>query len=147
MLPIRLATLELARGEQLFATRFSEDRAYIVTFLQVDPLWVIDLSDPVHPTVAGELEVPGFSTQIVVDGDRLVSLGVDNSSWTAVVSLFDVANPTAPLLLDREDLGSASTGALWERKAFGVFPGLILVPSWEGIAVIARDADTLTLRG
>ncbi len=145
--PVLLATLELARGEQLFATRFSEDRAYIVTFLQVDPLWVIDLSDPVHPTVAGELEVPGFSTQIVVDGDRLVSLGVDNNTWTAVVSLFDVANPAAPLLLDREDLGDASTGALWERKAFGVFPGLILVPSWDGLTVIAREGDTLTVRG
>jgi len=145
--PVLLATLELARGEQLFATRFTEDRAYVVTFLQVDPLWVIDLADPVHPTIAGELEVPGFSTQIVVDGDRLVSLGVDNSAWTAVVSLFDVANPAAPLLLDREDLGGASTGALWERKAFGVFPGLILVPSWDGLALIARDGDTLAVRG
>ena len=145
--PVILATLELARGEQLFATRFSENRAYIVTFMQVDPLWVIDLSDPVHPTVAGQLEVPGFSTQIVVDGDRLVTLGVDNTSWTAVVSLFDVANPAAPLLLDREDLGGASTEALWERKAFGVFPGLILVPSWDGLVVIAHDADTLTVRG
>ena len=145
--PAILATLELARGERLFATRFSENRAYIVTFLQVDPLWVIDLSDPVHPTVAGQLEVPGFSTQIVVDGDRLVTFGVDNSSWTAVVSLFDVGNPAAPLLLDRVDVGSASTGALWERKAFGVFPGFILVPSWDGLAVIARDADALTLRG
>ncbi len=147
--PVILATLELARGEQLFATRFTDDRAYVVTFLQVDPLWVIDLSDPVHPTIAGELEVPGFATQIFADGDRLVTLGVDTASWTAAVSLFDVSNPATPLLLDREDLGGASTNALWERKAFGVFPeqGLILLPSWEGLAVIAREADTLTLRG
>lgn len=145
--PVVLATLELARGEQLFATRFSDGRAYVVTFLQIDPLWVIDLSDPVHPTIAGELEVPGFATQIVADGDRLMGLGVDTDSWTAVVSLFDVSNPAAPLLLDREDLGSASTGALWERKAFGVFPDLLLIPSWDGLAVIARDADTLTPRG
>jgi hypothetical protein len=145
--PSVLATLELARGEQLFATRFSDDRAYLVTFLQVDPLWIIDLSDPAHPAIAGELEVPGYATQIAVDGDRLVTLGVDTESWTSEVSLFDVANPTAPRLLDREDLGDASTEALWERKAFGVFPGLVLVPSWDGLSVLARDTDTLSRRG
>jgi hypothetical protein len=145
--PVVLATLELARGEQLFATRFSDDRAYLVTFLQVDPLWVIDLSDPAHPSIAGELEVPGYATQIVADGDRLVSLGVDVESWTTQVSLFDVSNPSAPLLLDRENLGDASTDALWERKAFGVFPGFVLLPSWDGLTVISRDADTLTRRG
>jgi hypothetical protein len=146
-IPAVLGTLELARGEQLFATRFDGGRAYVVTFEQVDPLWIIDLSDPAHPTVAGELEVPGFATQIVADGDRLVCLGIDTETWNTIVSLFDVSNPSSPALLDREDIGSASTDAHWERKAFGVTPGLILVPSWDGLSVIARDATTLTQRG
>jgi hypothetical protein len=36
---------------------------------------------------------------------------------------------------------------IWERRAFGVTPWLILVPSWDGLSVIARDATTLTQRG
>jgi len=146
--PAVLASLELARGEQLFATQFTADRAYLVTFEQVDPLWVIDLSDPRRPVVAGELEVPGYATQIVADGNQLVTVGVDPAlGWRTIVSLFDVSNPAAPELLDREDVGDSSASALSERKAFGVFPGLILVPRWDGLAVVERSGATLTLRG
>jgi hypothetical protein len=145
--PALLATLELARGEQLFATRFTDDRAYIVTFQSVDPLWVIDLADPAHPVIAGELVIPGFSTQIVADGDRLVALGVDTTSWNTVVSLFDVANPAAPQLLDQVDLGASGSEALAERKAFGVFPGRVLVPFWDRLAVVDHDPAGLNLRG
>ncbi|MDH5277335.1 MAG: beta-propeller domain-containing protein, partial [Gammaproteobacteria bacterium] len=146
--PAVMASLNLARGEQLFATQFTADRAYLVTFERVDPLWVIDLSNPAQPTIAGELEVPGWSTQMVADGDQLVTIGVDPArGWLSNVSLFDVSNPAAPALLDREDVGDGSITALWERKAFGVFPGLVLVPRWDGLAVVERGAATLTLRG
>lgn len=146
--PVILGSLELARGEQLFATQFTADRAYLVTFERVDPLWVIDLSDPAHPAIAGELVTPGYSQQMVVDGTRLVTLGVDPAhGWRTNVSLFDVSNPASPALLDREDLGDTSSSALWERKAFGVYPDLVLVPRWDGLAVLGRTADALTLRG
>jgi hypothetical protein len=146
--PAVLASLELARGEQLFATQFTADRAYIVTFEQVDPLWVIDLSDPRRPTLAGELVVPGYATQMVADGNQLVTIGVDPAlGWRTSASLFDVSNPAAPELLDREDVGDSSATAVWDRKAFGVFPGLILVPRWDGLAVVERAATSLTLRG
>jgi hypothetical protein len=146
--PAVLASLELARGEQLFATQFTADRAYLVTFERVDPLWVIDLSDPGQPVIAGELVVPGYSTQMVADGDQLVTIGVDpDLGWQTNVSLFDVSNPAAPALLDREDLGDSSSVALWERKAFGVFPSLVLVPRWDGLAVVDRAAASLALRG
>ena len=146
--PAVLGSLELARGEQLFATQFTASRAYIVTFEQVDPLWVIDLSDPSQPMIAGELTVPGYATQMVADGDQLVTIGVDPTlDWRASVSLFDVSNPAAPMLLDREDVGDSSASALWDRKAFGLFPGLILVPRWDGLAVVERAATSLTLRG
>ncbi len=146
--PVVLATLDLARGEQLFATQFTEDRAYLVTFERVDPLWVIDLSDPGHPVIAGELVVPGYSTQMVADGSQLLTIGVDpDLGWHTSVSLFDVSDPAAPALLDREDLGDSSATALWERKGFAVLPDLILVPRWDGLAVVDRAAASLTLRG
>jgi hypothetical protein len=146
--PAVLGSLELARGEQLFATQFTEDRAYLVTFEQVDPLWVIDLSDPAQPSIAGELVVPGYSTQMVADGTQLVTIGLDpDLGWQASVSLFDVSNPAAPALVDREPIGDSSSSALWERKAFGVYPNLVLAPRWDGLAVIDRTADALSLRG
>lgn len=145
-------SLELGYGEQLFATRFTENKAFVVTFEQVDPLWVIDLTDADHPTITGELVVPGFSTQLVALPGRLVALGVDpQGGWRTTVSLFDVSG--APELLTRVDLGAGTSSlASGERKAFGVFPelGLVLVPvsgEAQKVAVLDLGATTLALRG
>lgn len=151
--PVRLATLPLARGEQLFATRFDGTRAYVVTFERVDPLWVIDLSVPAAPVVAGELTVPGWSTHLVPLGTRLVALGVESTpDWHLVASLFSVADPAAPALLDRADFGSGWSEAFADVRGFGVFAadGLVTVPvSGDGdrVAVIDLGATTLDVRG
>jgi hypothetical protein len=154
--PAILGTLSLARGEQLFATRFDGNRAYIVTFERVDPLWVIDLSNPAAPKIAGSLIVPGWSTDIVPVGNRLVALGVETSpTWHLVASLFDVSNPALPALLDRADLPDGWSEAFGDVRAFGVFPadGLVTVPisgasdGGSRVAVLALGATTLTLRG
>jgi uncharacterized secreted protein with C-terminal beta-propeller domain len=42
------------RANALQSARFIGDRAYLVTFRQVDPLFTIDLSNPRSPQVAGE---------------------------------------------------------------------------------------------
>ncbi|MBU6399191.1 MAG: beta-propeller domain-containing protein [Verrucomicrobia bacterium] len=133
--PRWLATLQPAkwRGEQLHATRFDGNRVYVVTFRQVDPLFVVDLSDPANPTVAGEVEVPGWSTYIDPLGDKLVTIGVQvSNTWQVAVSLFDVSNPAQPTLVSQLPIGNGSSWseANYDEKAFGVFPdaGLILVP-------------------
>src|SRR5262249_10973869 len=51
----------LTPGEQIYSARFTGDRGYLVTFRQTDPLLTLDLSDPSHPRVAGELQLPGVS--------------------------------------------------------------------------------------
>ena len=126
----RLGSLELAKGERLFATRFAGDKAYVVTFLQTDPLWVVDLSDPYHPVVAGHLEVPGWSTHLEPIGDLLFSIGWE--SGTVAASLFDVADPAAPQLLSRLNLGDRGSfsEATWDEQALKVLPeaGLALIP-------------------
>lgn len=158
--PRKLGETQVGHGEGLFATRFDGARAYIVTFLRIDPLWVVDLSNPTRPTVVGELQVPGWSTYIHPLGDRLVTVGVDNSnSWRVAVSLFDVADPTKPALLGKVALGE---GYSWSEandneKAFSVLPdaGLIMVPyqGWETngyasrIQLIDLGRNTLTARG
>jgi hypothetical protein len=155
--PSRLGLLTLAQGERLFATRFDANRAYIVTFLRIDPLWVIDLSDPANPTIAGSVEVPGWSTYIHPLGNRLLAVGVETNR--ATLSLFDVADASRPGLMARVPLGDrySWTEANATEKAVGVFPdiGLVLVP-YEGdgangwasrVQLVDLGDDTLKLGG
>lgn len=150
--------LERATGETLFATRFDGPRAYIVTFLVQDPLFVVDLSDPSAPALLGELEVPGWSTHIEPRGDRLLALGVDDTGGRRVcVSLFDVADPGGPVLVDRETFGEAWSwsSAYGDVKAFAVFDDLLIVPfsGWSGaggyerLQFVSWSPDGLDVRG
>ena len=117
----------IAPGERLFAARFLPDRAYLVTFEQIDPLFTIDLRDPTRPVQVGELEVPGFSTYLhpVAEG-KLLSIGVggdeNGANWKTQVSLFDVNDLARPGLQDVEvidnDQGWGWSEAMWEHKAF-----------------------------
>jgi hypothetical protein len=119
-----------ARGESLHATRFDGTKLYVVTFRNIDPLFVVDLANPATPTVLGTLEVPGWSTYIEPLGDRLLTVGVEAGQVAA--SLFDVANPVAPTLLSRVLLGNQNSWseANWDKKAIGFFKeqGLLLLP-------------------
>lgn len=93
-------------GEQLYASRFVGDRAYLVTFRQTDPLYVIDLEQPGNPSIAGELEIEGYSDYLhPVSSDYLLGIGRDafasGTDGGAFVqglklSLFNVSDPTNP---------------------------------------------------
>jgi hypothetical protein len=152
--------IEGARGETLFATRFDGPRAYVVTYFIVDPLFVLDLSDPTAPKVTGVLEVPGWSTHIEPRGDRLLALGVDDTGGTRRVSmsLFDVRDPAAPGLLDRVSFGAdwSWSSAYEDVKALGVLGDLILVPfsgwssdagGFERLQLVTWNGDALKLEG
>ena len=134
--PVPLGVLQMAPGERLFATRFDGNRAYAVTFQNIDPLWILDLTDPSQPVVAGEVQVPGWSTYIHPLGGRLVTVGME--AGRAAVSLFDVSDPAKAGLLARVPLGKDASWseANWNEKALSVFEkeGLILVPfeGWDG---------------
>jgi hypothetical protein len=125
-----LSSLELAAGESLFATRFAGDKAYIVTFLRTDPLWVVDLRDASNPVVAGHIEVPGWSTYLEPIGDLLFSVGWESN--TVAASLFDVSDPATPTLLRRINLGESGSysEAAWDEKALKLIheEGLAMIP-------------------
>ena len=113
----------LGRGERIFSVRFAGDTGYVVTFRQVDPLYVLDLSDPVAPTVAGELKIPGFSTYLHPIGDGLligVGQDADDTGRTrgTKVSLFDVSDPANPTELDVIVFPNAHSEAEWDHRAF-----------------------------
>jgi hypothetical protein len=107
----------IADGERIWSARFMGDRAYLVTFETIDPLWVLDLSDPTSPIILGELEVPGVSTYIhPVDDNTLLTIGIGPGDdglgldWSMTqISLFDVSDPTNPTLADSLPISPAYT--------------------------------------
>ena len=159
--PRLVGHVDVGNNESLFATRFDGDLVYIVTFRRIDPLWIVDNSNPLRPVVAGELEIPGWSNYIHPLGDRLVTIGIDNiDGWRAAVQLFDVSDPSAPALLSKAPLGEGNSWseANYDEKAFKVFSeeGLILVPfssySSSGgyasaVQLIDLNRDSLVPRG
>ena len=65
-------------NESIRAVRFIEDRGYVVTFRQTDPLYVLDLRNAAAPKVLGELKIPGYSGYLHPIGENLL-LGVGQS--------------------------------------------------------------------
>ncbi len=125
-----IGTLEhIAPDERIYAARFIGDRLYLVTFKQIDPLFVIDLSDPKHPGILGELKIPGYSDYLHPYGaDHIIGVGkeTEENQWGGVsvaglkVALFDVSDVNNPVLVDNVVIGEAGTdsAALRDHKAF-----------------------------
>jgi uncharacterized secreted protein with C-terminal beta-propeller domain len=113
----------LGKGERIYAVRFVGDAGYVVTFRQVDPLYVVDLSTPTAPRVRGELKLTGYSAYLHPLGDNLL-LGVGQEATPAgrvagsQVSLFDVSDPTAPKRLSARFLGQGNSTAEFDPHAF-----------------------------
>ena len=113
----------LGKNERVYSVRFIEDRGYVVTFSQVDPLYVIDLSDPRDPTVEGELKINGYSAYLHPIGEHLLmGVGQDATDEGRIlgtqVSVFDVSDPTDPRRLSRLTFDDANSQAEWDHHAF-----------------------------
>jgi inhibitor of cysteine peptidase len=109
----------LAEGERIYSARFMGDKAYLVTFRQIDPFFVLDLSNPEMPKVAGELKIPGYSSYLhPFDENHVIGLGMENN--TVKLSLFDVTNVNAPAEIAKYAVRAdyAYSDALNEPKAF-----------------------------
>ncbi|WP_165367535.1 beta-propeller domain-containing protein [Phytoactinopolyspora endophytica] len=157
----------LGKGEDIYAVRYFEDTAYVVTFRQIDPLYVLDLSDPANPSVEGELKITGYSSYLHGVGDgRLVGVGQeatdDGQAVGTQVSLFDVSDPADPRKLDghvvdgtwsdvesdphaflywpetRQAVVPISGAEMATADGFTMEPGGALVVTLEGDAVTAQ---------
>lgn len=129
-------------GELITSARFDEDKGYVSTFLQVDPLFTFDLSDATNPRLMGELEMPGSNTYLHPMGEtHLIGVG-QAGTWDGLtggvqVSLFDVSDLSNPRQVDHEDITSdwVETDALWDTHAITYYPafGTLSVPvvSWD----------------
>jgi len=121
----------LAEGERIYSTRFIGNTLYMVTYYQVDPFFVIDLSDPTNPVELGQLKIPGFSTYLHPIDEYHV-LGIGSSGNSVKLTLFDVsdpANPTEDCTYEFEDYDYSSSNAQYDHKA-------VLYNGEEGILAI-----------
>jgi hypothetical protein len=113
----------LGKGERIYAVRFIGDAGYVVTFRQIDPLFVVDLEKPSAPVVRGELELRGFSAYLhPLGGGLLLGVGQDandrGGQLGTQLSLFDVSDPSSPRRLAHATIAGASSDAEFDHHAF-----------------------------
>ena len=129
----------LGKGESLYSARLLDDIGFAVTFRQIDPFYVLDLSDPTNPEVVGELKIPGFSTYLhPIDENYVVGIGQSATDEGRVlglkVSLFDVSDKTDPRETATWTMNDANSPAEWDHRAFQIYGQMIILPvqSWSG---------------
>ena len=119
---------QIAPDESIFSSRFIGDRLYLVTFQQIDPFFVIDLSTDT-PKILGELKIPGFSNYLhPFDEEHIIGIGRDTKEigdnrvqqLGVKIALFNVADVNNPKVADDIVIGDRSTNseALHNHKAF-----------------------------
>jgi len=119
----------IAPDERIYSTRFVGSKLYMVTFRQVDPFFVIDLSSPQNPKVAGKLKLPGYSDYLhPYDDTHIIGIGKEtkeNEYGNVVtqglkIALFDVSNMENPKLIDKMEIGDqgSDSAALHDPHAF-----------------------------
>ncbi|WP_194841034.1 beta-propeller domain-containing protein [Sporosarcina cascadiensis] len=149
----------LAKNERIYSARFMGDKAYMVTFRETDPLFVLDVADPQNPAVLGELKIPGFSNYLhPLDENHLIGFGYDTvakkgqaggepiiQTQGMKISLFDVTDLANPKEQGSEIIGGQGTYSPVQHNHHALFlhPGRNLYGF--PITVYHEDKDQLNL--
>lgn len=158
----------LGLDERIYAVRYlSPDLASVVTFREVDPLYLIDTSDPTSPELLGELKIPGYSAYLHPINDQyLLGVGQDadeETGWTegTQVSLFDISDLTNPQRVSQLGWDGGYSPVEYDHRAFTYWPetGQVYLPletyiwdesddgdggteeHWAGVVSVDVDAD------
>ena len=156
----------VAKGERMYSSRFIEDKAYLVTYKTIDPLFVIDLSNETKPEILGKLKIPGYSTYLhPYDENHLIGIGMETEEFvnrdsngkvisnTARITgmkmaLFDVTDVNNPVQISQTIIGDRRTTSaiLTNPKAllFSKEKNLIAIPvnNYSEDFEISSSADT-----
>lgn len=111
----------IAPGERIYSTRFMGSRVYMVTFRNVDLLFVIDLKNPEKPVILGALKIPGYSDYLhPYDDNHIIGFGKDTvevkagegsqAFYTGMkIAMFDITDVTTPREMFKEIIGDRGT--------------------------------------
>ena len=114
-----------ARDEHIEAVRFIGDKAYVITYEQTDPLFILDLSNPKDPVIEGSVKISGFSTLLVpIGSDKLLGLGYRTSTteWGEAtdglkIALFDISDPSNPKVVDSKEFERMDSEVQYDHRA------------------------------
>lgn len=108
---------DLGRGERIYSARFINNLCYLVTFKQIDPFFIIDLTDSAEPKVSGELKIPGFSSYLHPVTNNII-LGVGQEDGRSKLSLFNVSDQTNPVEIGKYMLNEYYSEVEHNHRAF-----------------------------
>lgn len=146
-LAVKGSVVDLGLTERIYAVRFMGDTAYVVTFRQIDPFYVLNLSIPTAPKMVGELKIPGYSAYLEALGNDLV-LGVGREGNAVKLSLFDVSNPAKPVEKSKYMLSESWTEVEGNHRAFlkDAEHNVFFIPASQGGYVLSYAGGELTLK-
>jgi len=138
---------DLGIDERIYSARFVNDQAYLVTFKEIDPFFVLDLKDPQHPSLKGELKIPGFSSYLHPLEDNII-LGVGKEDQYVKLSLFDTTDPQNPKETDTLLLDEFYTEIMNNHHAFLADRDnqLFFIPASMGGYIVSYDNQNLELK-
>jgi hypothetical protein len=124
--------------ESIKSVRFVGARAFVTTFREIDPFFVIDMSDPTEPLPVGHVTLPGFNSYMqMIDENHVLTIGtntVTETTGATQVILFDVSDVMRPRIVGRQSFYRDSTSlAANDHHAFGWFQphGVLAIPLAE----------------
>lgn len=136
----------LGLKEKVYSARFIEDKGYLVTFKQIDPFFVLDLSDPENPKKAGELKIPGYSSYLhPITKDKILGIGEEDNR--VKVSLFDVSDPSNPREIAKYNLDEYYSEISQTHHAFLLDKKhqIFFLPGTKGGYIFSYAGDNLKL--
>jgi len=137
---------DLGLEERIYSARFIQDKGYLVTFRQIDPFYVLDLSDPKNPQLKGELKIPGYSSYLhPITKDKILGIGKEGSR--VKISLFDVSDPENPAEKAKYTLDEYWSDILNTHHAFllDTKHQIFFLPGSRGGYVFGYRGDNLEL--
>jgi len=138
---------DLGLTERIYSARFLGERGYLVTFRQIDPFYVLDMSDPKNPEMKGELKIPGFSSYLhPIEGDKILGVGKEGSK--VKISLFDATDAQNPKEVSKYMLNEYWTEVSNNHHAFLMDKkhGVFFLPGSKGGYIFSYENDDLKLK-
>lgn len=145
-LKIKGSIMNLGLDERIYSVRFVGDNGYLVTFRQVDPFYILDLSNPSDPKMTGELKIPGYSSYLhPITKEKILGIGMEDGR--VKLSYFDVSDPQSPREIDKYNLADYGSEALYDHHAFLIDTKheIFFLPSYKGGYVFSYKNDKLEL--